>query len=102
MVLNEVYFWTSTVKDWNKLLVQDKYKELIIRTWKNLVDKNQIQVFGFVLMPNHLHVLWQLTGMNGKEMPHASFNKATAHEIVKDLKANHQNVLLYFKVDNQE
>ena len=102
MELGEVYSWTSTVKDWKHLLKPDKYKELIINTWKGLVGKKQIIVYGFVIMPNHLHVLWQLTTMNGKEMPHASFNKATAHEIVKDLKVNHQKVLPYFKVNDQE
>jgi hypothetical protein len=33
---------------------------------------------------------------------HASFNKAIAHEIVKDLKAHHLAVLPHFKVDEKE
>jgi hypothetical protein len=35
-------------------------------------------------------------------MPHATFNKKTAHEILKDLKNNHINVLLFFKVNESE
>lgn len=35
-------------------------------------------------------------------MPHASFNKASAHLIIKDLKENHPLVLPYFKVDEPE
>jgi len=35
-------------------------------------------------------------------MPHASFNKKTAHEIIKYLKSNHQQILLFFKVDEKE
>ena len=35
-------------------------------------------------------------------MPHASFNKKTAHEILKDLKFNHQHVLPFFSVDEKE
>ena len=102
MLLNEVYFWTSSVKDWKHLLKPEKYKELIIDTWRDQVIKKQIIVYGFVIMPNHLHVLWQQTNMNGMEKPHASFNKATAHEIVKDLKSNHPKVLPFFKVDDKE
>jgi len=34
--------------------------------------------------------------------PHASFNKYTSHTILKDLKANHSNVLPHFKVDDPE
>ena len=102
MVLNEVYFWTSTIKDWKKLLKPDKFKNLIIEALKILVNKKQIIVYGFVIMPNHLHIIWELTSMNGKEMPHASFNKATAHKIVKDLKNKHTKVLPFFKVDDRE
>jgi len=32
-------------------------------------------------------------------MPSASFTKAMAHLILKDLKENHPAVLLYFKVE---
>ena len=102
MNLNELYFWTSTIKDWINLLTDDKYKFLIINTLKDLVDKKQIIVYGYVIMPNHLHLLWELTSLNGKEMPHASFNKATAHEIVKDLKADHTNLLATLKVEDKE
>lgn len=102
MELKEVYFWTSTVKDWKNLFVQDKYKQLIIDQWRSLTQKELIIVYGFVIMPNHLHVIWELCKRNGKEMPHASFNKATAHLIVKDLKVNHPAVIPYFKVNEHE
>jgi putative transposase len=102
MMLNEVYFWTSSVKDWKHLLKPDKYKNLIIDTWKSLVDKNLLSIYGFVIMPNHLHVLWEHKSLNGKEMPHASFNKATAHEIRKDLLKHHPKVLDYFKVSDRD
>ena len=53
-------------------------------------------------MPNHLHVIWEMKEKNGREMPYASFNKATAHLITKDLKENHPAVLPYFKVTERE
>jgi REP element-mobilizing transposase RayT len=83
--INEVYFWTDTIKDWKHLLKQDKYKLLIMDALKDLVEKKKIIVYGFVLMPNHLHLLWEMLAKNGREMPYASFNKATAHEITIDL-----------------
>lgn len=81
MSIGEVYFWTSTIKDWKHLLNQDKYKTLIIDCLKELVDKQLIKVYAYVIMPNHIHLVWELLEKNGKEMPHASFNKKTAHEI---------------------
>jgi len=102
MNFGEVYFWTDTIKDWKHLLKQDKYKQLIISSWQELVNRGQIVVYGFVIMPNHLHVIWELKEPNGREMPHASFNKYTSHMILKDLKRHHPAVLPFFKVDDSE
>ena len=102
MSLDEVYFWTDTIKDWKQLLKQDKYKLLVINCLKELTDLKRIKVYAFVIMPNHIHLIWEMLEKNGKEMPHASFNKKTGHEIIKDLKENHINVLPFFKVDEKE
>ncbi|MFT7034056.1 MAG: putative transposase [Cyclobacteriaceae bacterium] len=102
MELHQVYFWTSTIKDWNKLFETDEYKSILINCLTHLVEKNKITVYSFVIMPNHIHIVWELDEFNGKEMPHASFNKFTAHEIVKDLKNNQPNSLSHFKVDDKE
>jgi len=75
MILNEVYFWTNTIKDWNNLLEPIKYKQLIINTLMQMVAKELIRVYGFVIMPNHVHFIWEMIAKNGREMPHASFNK---------------------------
>jgi len=102
MIIGEVYFWTCTIKDWKKLLDQDKYKLLIINCLKELVERKLIHVYAFVIMPNHIHFVWEMLDKNGKEMPHASFNKKVAHEIVKDLKLYHTQVLPFFKVNEKE
>ena len=102
MSLGEVYFWTDTIKDWKRLLTQEKYMHLIIETWQELIKDSFIKIYAFVIMPNHLHIVWELLKKNGYEMPHASFNKKTAHQIVKDLKDNHPLVLPYFEVSEKE
>ena len=96
MLLNEVYFWTDTIKDWKHLLKQDKYKVEIINQLKWLVERNKIKVYGYVIMPNHIHLLWEALEMNGKEKPHASFNKWTSSYFLKDLRLNHPQVLPFF------
>ena len=85
MRLNEVYFCTDTVKAWNNLIGLTKYKQLIIHTLLQLVTRKLIRVYGFVIMPNHLHLIWEMLEKNGRKMPHASFNKAIRHLIIKDL-----------------
>ena len=101
MELGEVYYWTNTIKDWKHLLKQDKYKLLIINTLKELVDKKLIAVYAFVIMPNHIHLVWELIEKNGNELSNASFNKKVGHEIIKDLKENHLKVLEIFKVEEK-
>ena len=102
MFLDDVYFWTNSVKDWEKLFKPDKYKHLIIKTLQELVNKSFIKVYAYVIMPNHVHFIWEMLKKNKKEMPHVSFNKKVGHEIINDLKVNHPKVLEYFKVDEKD
>jgi putative transposase len=102
MLLNEVYFWTSTIKDWKNLLAGDEFKNIIINTLKDLVSRDKIAVYAFVIMPNHIHIVWEMKAMNGKEMPYASFNKFTAHQFQKFLKQNNPVLLDQFKVVEPE
>lgn len=102
MHLNEVYFWTSTIYQWKYLLQPDKYKKIITDSLCYLVEKKKIKVYGFIIMPNHIHLLWEMTGMNGKETPYASFQKYTAHSIQADLKISNEVLLSDFRVKENE
>ncbi|MBY0424974.1 MAG: transposase [Cytophagales bacterium] len=102
MLLNEVYFWTSTIVAWKHLLKQDKYKEIILSSLKNLTARKLIAVYGFTIMPNHIHVIWEMLALNKKEMPDSSFTKFTAHEFKKDLNTNHPLVLELFKSEKAD
>jgi REP element-mobilizing transposase RayT len=53
-------------------------------------------------MPNHIHILWEMREMNGKEMPYASLQKHTANAFNTELKQNHHQVLQHFKVAELE
>ena len=102
MELNEVYFWTSIIVMWKHLLKQEKYRELIIESLKYLSDRKLISVYGYVVMPNHVHFIWEMLGKNNKEMPDSSFTKFTAHALKKDLVKNHPQVLNIFKTDKYD
>ncbi|MDI9880078.1 transposase [Flectobacillus longus] len=102
MFLNEVYFWTATIVDWKRLLKQNDYKKIIIDCLRFLVEKEKVIIYGFVIMPNHVHILWELKNLNGKEKPHSSFLKYTAHQFLKDLETNHPKVLEVFEVNQKE
>ena len=86
---NELYFFTATILNWKKLLKPDNFKMIIIDSLKNLVDRNKIKVYAYVIMHNHIHLIWELLENNGKEQAHSSFMKFTSHEFKKELVANH-------------
>ena len=83
--LNEVYFWTITINQWIHLLDTDEYKMLIMESLKWLHAKELVRIYGYVIMPNHIHLLWEQLKMNGKEFPKNSFEKFTAHRFAKKL-----------------
>ena len=84
--INRTYFFTATIHQWLPLLDSKENKELIVEYLKELSAKDFIKVYSFVIMPNHVHFIWQQLKKNGKETPQGSFLKYTAHEFLKKLK----------------
>jgi hypothetical protein len=54
------HFFTATILDWKKLLKPDKYKNIIIDSMRFLVTNQQVVIYGFVIMINHIHFIWQM------------------------------------------
>ena len=55
-----IYFWTATINNWYKLLQETVVKQIIIDSLTYLTAKKKITVYGFVIMPNHVHLIWQI------------------------------------------
>jgi REP element-mobilizing transposase RayT len=96
--LGEIYFWTATINNWYKLLLQDSYKDVVIDSLQHLINYNKIDVFAFVIMPNHIHLIWRIKELNGKETPQGSFLKHTAHEFKKMLRKEAAQLLSWYAV----
>ena len=84
--LTKIYFWTATIHQWLPLLEQEENKKIIINSLKKLSDDKLISVYAFIIMPNHVHLIWSQDGMNGKETPKRSLLKYTAHVFIQSLK----------------
>ena len=97
--IGEIYFWTATINKWQRLLQSDAYKEVIISSLEYLSNTGKIDVFGFVIMPNHIHLIWRSKELNGKETAQGSFLKYTAHEFKKMLQKEGGNKLALYTVD---
>jgi putative transposase len=84
------------------LLEGDLNKQLIVSYLKNLSDEGLITVYAFVIMPNHIHLIWQQNKLNGKETPKASLLKYTGHEFLKILKAESKSYLYEVNAANKK
>ncbi|WP_339869965.1 transposase [uncultured Algoriphagus sp.] len=99
MEINRVYFFTATIHHWIPLLDRNDFKEIVLSSLTFLVDKKCLKIYGFVIMPNHIHLILENTKVNGKELPHASFLKFTSHIFLKKLKMESSELLNKFRVD---
>jgi putative transposase len=99
---NKVYFFTATIHNWFPLLAEDNNQQLITDYLKKLSDEKYLTVYGFVLMPNHLHIIWKQNKLNGKETPQASFLKYTGHEFLKKLKTKSKSFAYEVQAANKK
>ncbi len=81
------YFYTETISGFRHLLHDDQMKLFVIGSWKYLVERKLVAIYGYVIMPNHIHLLWNMLQRNGKESAGSSFAKFTAHQYKKLLLA---------------
>ena len=60
MERNPIKFFTATINSWKHLLQPDKYKQLVTESMKFLVEDKRVWIYGFVIMPNHIHLFWRI------------------------------------------
>jgi len=67
-------------------LENDEFKDLIVAYLKKLSDEGLLTIYAFVIMPNHMHMIFRQNKLNGKETPKGSLLKYTSHTFLKQLK----------------
>ena len=95
----ELFFWTATINNWFRLLEEDVYKDIAVSSLEYLSHAGKIDVFAFTIMPNHIHLIWRINDMNGKETAQASFLKYTAHEFKKLIKKREPEKLAAYAIN---
>jgi REP element-mobilizing transposase RayT len=75
-------FHTATINTWKHLLQDDSFKDIIISSLNWLYDNNRAIIHGFVIMPNHIHLIWT-TFETGKQHSAQALASHTAHEFKK-------------------
>jgi len=78
--------------------MSDEYKDVILSSLRFLVENKRVKVYGFVIMPNHIPLLWKMEEPHKREEVQRDFLKYTAQQIKFDLKQHHPAVLEKFRV----
>jgi REP element-mobilizing transposase RayT len=102
MGIKQAYFYTDTINNFQHLLADDNLKMIVINSLKYLVEKGLVETYGYVIMPNHIHLIWNILQQNGKESPAGSFAKFTAHEFKKYLTIKSPNLLLQYQSNKED
>ena len=96
------HFFTATNLEWKKLLLPDKHKDIIIESMRFIVSEKRVVIYGFVIMPNHLHIIWQLQADHKRENVQRDFLKFTAQKIKDDLLLHNPIELEKYLVDAKD
>ena len=95
-------FFTATIYEWQPVLADDQFKNIIIESLQFLVDKKRIELNAFVIMNNHIHLIWQAMDDFTPSVIQASFMKYTAQQIKRSLIKNNSDMLANFKVNKYD
>ena len=86
-------FITVTILHWQHLLKDDNCKQIIPDSLLWLIKEGKCKVYAFVIMPNHIHLIWKISDGFTRIEVQAAFFSFTCHEFKKYLKANDKSIL---------
>jgi putative transposase len=81
-------FFTATIQGWKYLLKDDRFKGVILDSLHFLVKNNKVKINAYVIMSNHIHLIWQATAGNNLMDIQTSFKKFTAQQFLKLLRGD--------------
>jgi REP element-mobilizing transposase RayT len=92
-------FFTATILEWKHLLKKDEFKQIIVDSLLFLKKEGSIVVNAFVIMPNHIHLIWQIQDGYKQDKIQMRFLKYTAQQIKFRLIDTNDMMLNIFFVD---
>jgi putative transposase len=95
-------YFTATCLEWTPVLIDDRFKQIIIDSLKYLTDAHRIDVYAFCIMNNHMHIIWQMLGDNKAEDVQRDFLKFTSQQILKVLRNEKSDLLEQLTVNAKD
>ena len=79
-------FITVTCLEWVHILKEDRFKDIVIDSLRFLSKEGRIRLYGFVIMSNLFHLIWQVLGDHKRNDVQRDFLKFTGQQILKILR----------------
>lgn len=99
IIEDHAQFFTASILDHKHLLAEDKYKHIIVDSLSFLSREGRVYIYAFVIMSNHIHLIWQ--SRNGYHLRdiQRDFLKYTAQQFRFYLIRKEEHFLQEFEVN---
>ncbi|OEJ99841.1 transposase [Roseivirga misakiensis] len=94
-----IQFFTATIYQWIPALYDHHNKQVIIDSLTYLCKENRVRVYGFVIMPNHIHLIWRISNKHLLKDVQRDFLKFTGQQIKFHLQKHNPHLLSKFEVN---
>lgn len=80
-----IYFMTFQIVDWVDIFTRLDYKEIVIESFQYCIDNKGLELFAYVIMTNHIHVI--VNAKPGFSISNIirDFKKYTANQILETI-----------------
>jgi len=95
-------FFTATILEWKPLLKDDEFKDIVMNSLRYLKNEGSIKVYGFVIMPNHVHLIWQIQDGYKREHIQLRLLKFTGQQMKFKLKDGNDHRLENYRVNAKD
>ena len=97
--IHATQFFTASIYNRQPILTENRYKDILIESLQYLVNDKRIELNAFVIMSNHIHLIWQALIEFTPSDIQASFMKYSAQQIRRSIIKNNSDMLSDFKVN---
>lgn len=99
---HKVYFSTYTVSNWIKTFEDFPHAiQKILNTFSYLSQHNICEIYAFVIMPDHVHLIWKLNDITVDEISNI-FKSFTAKEILNEIQKYDSSYLENFVSERKD
>ena len=61
------YFMTCTINAWLPVFTRPEAADVIFNSWRHLQQHREFQLFGYVILENHLHLIAKAPELSQKQ-----------------------------------